>query len=340
MNLHALRIYRERTQSVADLKVFKEYLESLFIHITNENTSIYWTSFLEIYKEMKSIFIKLGFNNMIHNYDANLNDVKITDKFFKDVIERIYGIVNLYLKEYENNIRKCSVCNENIFYLPINREYHEMKEKYNRVKFNAETLNEDEYICPVCGSLDRDRLIISFLTQSKVLNSADVSILQFAPSIAIEEHLLSNYPNLRYSSGDLYMKGVTYQIDIQDMYMISDNSYNIWICSHVLEHVPDDKKALKELYRILKKNGLGILLVPIDLDQQYTDEEIGCSEEENWRRFGQGDHVRQYAKNDFIKRITESGFILECLGRDFFGEKLYLDNGLTKTSKLYVVRKV
>lgn len=339
MNLHALRIFRERTQYIADLKVFKEYLESLFTHITNETVSVYWTDFLEIYKEMILIFTKLGLHDMNNYYYNSCLKDDLTEEFFKGIIVSIYRTVNLYLKEYENNIRKCSVCNENIFYLPINLEYQEMKKKYNRVKFNAETLNENEYICPVCGSLDRDRLIIAFLTQSKLLNSVDVSILQFAPSIPIEEHLLINYPNLRYSSADLYMKGVTYQIDIQDMHMISDNSYNIWICSHVLEHVADDKKALKELYRILKKNGIGLLLVPLDLNQQYTDEEIGCSEDENWRRFGQGDHVRQYAKNDFIKRITESGFILECLGREFFGNKLYLDNGLTKTSTLYVVRK-
>lgn len=133
--------------------------------------------------------------------------------------------------------------------------------------------------------------------------------------------------------------GVTFQVDLQDMNMIPDNSYSMWIFSHVLEHVPDDRKALRELHRILKPNGIELLLVPLDLNMLEKDEEIGCSEEENWRRFGQGDHVRKYAKQDVMKRITESGFSLKCLGKEYFGEQLFKKNGLSDTATLYVVRK-
>jgi ubiquinone/menaquinone biosynthesis C-methylase UbiE len=135
------------------------------------------------------------------------------------------------------------------------------------------------------------------------------------------------------------MQGVTYKADIQDMNEIADNTYDVWICSHVLEHIPDDRKALSELYRILKPGGIGLLLVPLDLSREETDEENGCSEAENWRRFGQGDHVRAYAKKDFMNRVVQSGFGLQSLGREYFGDDMFNELGLTATSTIYVCRK-
>ncbi len=69
------------------------------------------------------------------------------------------------------------------------------------------------------------------------------------------------------------------------------------------------------------------------------DEEIGCSEEENWVRFVQGDHVRKYDKYDFIDRIIKSGFTLELVDKLYFDENIYNDNDLTETSTLYIVKK-
>ena len=339
MNQQALQIYRELSQHKEEIKVFKEYLENLFPHIDDQNAEIYWVDFLDISKEMIETFVKLGHPFLSGYYDTRLKDVKVTEKIFKGVISELYSLSVEYVKDYEENIRHCSLCKEKVYYLPLPVEYFEFRRKYGLPKSRSETLNEKEYICPVCGSFDRERLIVSYLEQSGNLTSPEVSLLQIAPSKAMEEYLFANYPNLNYSSGDLYMEDVTFQLDIQDMNMISDDSYDMWICSHVLEHVPDDRKALKELHRILKKNGTGILLVPLDLNMMETDEEVGCSEEENWRRFGQGDHVRKYAKHDFIKRILDSGFSLEYLGKDFFGAKLFKDNGLSNTAILYVLRK-
>ena len=113
-----------------------------------------------------------------------------------------------------------------------------------------------------------------------------------------------------------------------------------YYCSHVLEHVPDDKKALCELYRILKPQGLGILMVPIILDLAEIDEEPTVIDEtERWRRFGQNDHVRLYSKNGFIKRVKDAGFLIHQYGKDYFGEKLFEQNGITNQSILYVVEK-
>lgn len=339
MNQQTLHKYRELSQHEDEIKIFKEYLENLFPHINDKNAKDYWEDFLDISKEMLATFVKLGNSFLEDFYNTRLKDVKITEALFKEVITDLYNLSVEHVKAYEENIRQCSLCKEKIFYLPLPEEYNEYRKRYQLPVSRSETLNEKEYICPVCQSLDRDRLIVAYMELSKILESSEVSLLQIAPSKAIEEYLFANYPNLNYASGDLYMEDVTFQLDLQDMKMISDDSYDVWICSHVLEHVPDDRQALKELHRILKKNGTGILLVPLDLNVIKTDEEVGCSEEENWKRFGQGDHVRKYAKQDFIKRIQDSGFSLMCLGKEFFGSELYKDNGLSDTATLYVLRK-
>ena len=134
------------------------------------------------------------------------------------------------------------------------------------------------------------------------------------------------------------MQGVTYQSDVQDMYMISDETYDIIISSHVLEHVENDRKALKEMKRILKEDGMILFLVPIDLNANKINEEWGLSEEENWRRFGQGDYCRRYDKWGLIARLKEE-YCVYGLGKDYFGEEEFRNCGLTETSMLYILAK-
>ena len=109
-------------------------------------------------------------------------------------------------------------------------------------------------------------------------------ILQIAPERGIEEWILRNCPNVLYESTDLYDDSVSFRSDIQDMTCVLDKTYDYFICSHVLEHVFDDEKAIRELARILKDDGIGIFLVPVCLDIEDIDEEWGLSEAENWRR--------------------------------------------------------
>lgn len=339
MNKQALQIYRNLSEKEVEIKLYKEYMEKLFPCISNVNIEQYWNSFLEITREMVTIFVELGYHSIIDFYNNRMCGIDITEQLFKNIMSELYTVATEFVNDYEKNIRCCASCNEKVYYLPLPEHYHHLRKKYQVPKSKSETLNDKEYICPICGSLDRDRLIISYLSRCDKLNLEDISLLQIAPSKAIETFIINQYPNLNYDSGDLYMEGVTFRIDLQDMKLIPDESYDMWICSHVLEHVPDDRKALRELYRILKPKGIGILLVPIDLNMIVTDEELGCTEEENWRRFGQGDHVRKYAKNDFIKKITDSGFSLECLSKEYFGEQVFKENGLSETATLYVVKK-
>lgn len=246
------------------------------------------------------------------------------------------------MKSGKNKLsRQCAMCDHKFaHYRPLDRFYIEEAASHGYPKSKPETLNTEEYECPFCYGLDRDRLCAMFI--SKLLKRGEIKpifMLDIAPSEPFSRFVQREFSNIIYHTADLYMEGTTYRMDIQKMDEIKDEAYDIFMCCHVLEHVQNDLKAMEELYRILNQNGVGILLIPLDLNQAETDEEWGCSEEENWRRFGQGDHVRKYSKNDFIKRLESVGFFVHQLGERYFGSNNFKKNALTKTSTLYVVTK-
>ena len=214
--------------------------------------------------------------------------------------------------------RKCALCQKTINkFLPLDPYYKKMIMQYGYKVGKTETMNEREYSCPNCYGSDRDRLCALFfnrLLKYRVGVFENVKLLDIAPSGAIQGFLFHQLGEIIYDTADLFREDVDYKVDIQNMSIIDDEKYDLLICSHVLEHVKDDKKALEELYRILKPNGLGILLVPLDLEQNITDEQYGLSEEENWKRFGQGDHIRKYCKQDFIERMEKSFLVGESIG--------------------------
>ena len=169
-------------------------------------------------------------------------------------------------------------------------------------------------------------------------------MVDFAPSTPLSHFIRKQTARsgqaVSYRTADMFMEGADDKIDITDMRAYSDNQFDFFICSHVLEHVTDDKKALRELYRILKPKGQGILMVPIVLSLEQIDEDPSIVDEgERWRRFGQFDHVRLYSKAGFVERVEESGFLLHQLGREYFGERLLARTGITNRSVLYVVEK-
>ncbi len=147
-------------------------------------------------------------------------------------------------------------------------------------------------------------------------------------------------PIFKYQSADKYAGGVDLTIDITDMNQVPSKTYDMFICSHVLEHVTDDRKALSELLRILKPGGFGILMVPIVLKIKQIDEDPTITDvETRWRRFGQYDHVRLYSKDGFIGRVEKAGFISQQYGVEHFGTNVFAECGISPRSVLYVVHK-
>lgn len=242
----------------------------------------------------------------------------------------------------------CPVCNRKINrFHPLSKFYSNNAKKHGYPYIgNAETLNYQSYSCPICGSSDRDRLYALYIRNyfARIKNDTQISIIDIAPSAPLSDHIRkiiseSKY-NVSYRTADIAMEDVDDKIDITDMSCYNNNQFDFFICSHVLEHVPDDNKALSELFHILKPGGSGILMVPICLAIQEIDEDITVADEsERWRRFGQNDHVRLYSKNGFIDRVGKAGFLLHQYGKKCFGEKIFMECGITEQSILYVAEK-
>ncbi len=271
---------------------------------------------------------------------GDMNFMQTNIELFLSVMELFIQSVKMICDRYNDNNRRCSCCGREVMYSPLPDYYREMEERYGARVHQAETLNKEEYLCPVCGSSDRDRMIISFLNKAGLPQAEEhMRVLQIAPAAPIETWIQTYCPHVDYETTDLYMDGVTFRSDITDMYMVEDETYDLVICSHVLEHVQDDRKAMRELKRVLKPNGLVVFLVPISLDMVEIDEEWGLPEAENWRRFGQGDHCRRYGKKGLIERLEEQGFFVNALGKDYFGEVVFEQLCLIDTSTLYVLTK-
>lgn len=133
------------------------------------------------------------------------------------------------------------------------------------------------------------------------------------------------------------MPDVDARLDIQNMDIFGDSSFEGILCSHVLEHVENDLLALKEFHRVLAPGGWLLLSVPVYRGLESTEEEgpEKLSPEERCRRFGQGDHVRLYEKNSLIARVKSSGLRVKRLDVNTFGEKTFRRFGITATSATY-----
>lgn len=278
------------------------------------------------------------------NFIAKCSNMSVLEQnwpSFASAHQLFIETLNILMNLQARKLRVCPCCGYTAFYAPLSNFYSDAIEKYKpTIQYTSETLNKEEYICSNCYSSDRDRLIISFMKRIGLpYMKKGIKLLQIAPASPIEKWIKENCPAVTYESTDLFMDNVTFKSDIQDMSSIPDNTYDFFICSHVLEHVQDDCQAMRELRRILKPDGMGIFLVPISLEMDGIDEAWGLSEEENWKRFGQNDHCRRYGKEGLIERLHQQGFFVHQLGKEFFGEEVFLESAFTDTSTLYILSK-
>ena len=133
-----------------------------------------------------------------------------------------------------------------------------------------------------------------------------MSLLHFAPEYALRGRM-EVVPGLRYVTADLDPEGVDVQLDITAM-PFEDGSFDAILCSHVLEHVADDRAAMSELHRVLMPGGWALVLVPLDASRKTTYEDFSVTApEDRVREFGQHDHVRMYAQ-DIVRRLEGAGF--------------------------------
>ena len=159
-------------------------------------------------------------------------------------------------------------------------------------------------------------------------------MLHFAPEPCLANEFNKTYD---YLSADLDPRFAMVAMDITDI-KFTDETFDVIICNHVLEHIPDDRKAMAELFRVLKKWGWASLQVPMRGETTYEDPTI-TSPEDRQKAFGQDDHVRWYG-SDYYQRLREIGFDIRIYKKnDFFGEEENQRYSLATEEELVIARK-
>ncbi len=161
-------------------------------------------------------------------------------------------------------------------------------------------------LAPGTLSLERHRLLWLYLKNETDFFTSTKKVLHFAPEQAFYKRF-RNQQNLDYTTTDLYSPLADVKADICNL-PFKNNTYDLILCNHVLEHIPDDTKAMQELYRVMKPGGMGIFQIPQDLSRETTFEDDSITDpKERARIFGQYDHVRVYGK-DYFDKLRSVGF--------------------------------
>jgi SAM-dependent methyltransferase len=173
-------------------------------------------------------------------------------------------------------------------------------------------MRRDNDRCPICHACDRTRLMMHYLETVVGVGTKPVSILHVAPDFGLYLWL-KRQQGVTYTGSDIDAARYRHISNIVTADLtkapFADQSFDVVVCSHVMEHIPDDRKAMAEVLRILKPGGHALLLTPLAIDGLGTQEDITLNNPaEQERRFGQWDHLRIYGKDDYLARLNAAGF--------------------------------
>lgn len=252
---------------------------------------------------------------------------KITPDFLI-IVYRKYKKHKLYKKIKGDNVY-CPICRSSFkFFLSYGFEGQEM-------------------MCHKCESLERHRLVWKYLCEKTNLynETSKKRLLHFAPELFFY-NIFSENKNIEYIPCDSNPEEYNYdgniliqKVDITNI-PFNENQFDVILCIHVLEHIPDDRLAMKELYRVIKKGGWGIFQVPVayNIDVTMEDTNITSPKEREWA-FGAKDHVRWYGK-DYKDRLRSVGF---SVTEDDYAKRLPSEDisrfGLCSSEMIYFCRK-
>lgn len=210
---------------------------------------------------------------------------KLTPNKFHYKIEPFLRII-IYYFIYKGDAVQCNICTAK-------------SKKFVHISFT----NSNDKICPKCGSLSRSRALSFYI--NKYFQNQNQNILDFSPHRSLHDSFNKKFPN--YISSDYENQFFAEKnYDITNITEVNE-SFHLVICFHVLEHILEDEKAIKELFRILKKDGYLILQVPIKDGFTYEDSSL-ISKKDRLEAFGQEDHVRIYGQESLIKILQKHLF--------------------------------
>ena len=209
---------------------------------------------------------------------------------------------------YAGRGRKCPICGKQV------REF--LPYGYGVSRRDA--------LCPRCLALERHRLLWLYIERETDLLNSYPTLLHIAPEVALKRKFESPLAKLHF--------------DVQEI-PLEDESIDIVICNHILEHVEDDRKALRELHRILRPGGWGVVLVPQDYERESTFEDDSItSPEERAKIFGQYDHRRIYGR-DYAQRVAECGFEVEEIEYEMQLSEEEVKQYSTGKERLYIIKR-
>ncbi len=205
------------------------------------------------------------------------------------------------LPRYLGTQHRCPVCQVGLrAFKPIWKSYGRDVERFGYVHRHTEmeTFNLKAVTCPKCDASDRERLMAIYLDRvwPSFANGRAKLLMDFAPAYPLSRKI-RKFPSIDYRSADLSRADVQNHIDLTAI-PYPDDSIDAFICSHIFEHIPDDRKAMRELCRVLRPGGFGLTLVPLVVGVDETHENPAIDTVEGrWKYFGMGDHVRQYGQH-------------------------------------------
>lgn len=210
---------------------------------------------------------------------------------------------------YRGDAIVCAMCGARVRrFLPSGYDHIEVLRRRGVVG----GLRREDDRCPVCHAQGRTRLIRFHLERETAIGREALSLLHVAPDLGLLLWM-RRLGRLDYTASDLdgaryhHVPGLV-KADLTRA-PFPDAAFDIVICSHVLEHIPDDAAAMRELFRITRPGGTLLALVPMATDGGPTEEDAAVTDAAGReRRFGQWDHVRLYGREDFVARLAAAGF--------------------------------
>ena len=220
----------------------------------------------------------------------------------------------------------------NKFEDPINGKTYRKLLPYGRLK------PRENAIAPDSLSLERHRLMWLFLKNKTNFFTDNLKFLHIAPEYCFIK-IFKGMKNLDYLTADLISPWADVKMDVHDI-PFEENTFNVVICNHVLEHVDDADKVMKEFYRVMKPGGWGIFQVPIDYNNSVTIEDRSVTDpRERERLYWQSDHLRLFGR-DYGDKLTAAGF--KVTESNFINEidpKLVVRYALDKNEIVYYCQK-
>tara|TARA_X000000950_G_scaffold256166_1_gene321409 strand:- start:375 stop:1079 length:705 start_codon:yes stop_codon:yes gene_type:complete len=214
----------------------------------------------------------------------------------------------------------------------VGKSYRKML-PYGRVRSRPNAL------APHSLSLERHRAVWAFLQRKTSFFEAPLRMLHLAPEYCYLTRF-KNQANLDYLTADLNSPWADHHFDCHDI-PFEDESFDVVMANHLLEHVEDDRKVLREFHRVMKRGGWGVLQVPINYNEENTAEDPNVTDPmERERLYWQQDHVRLYGHKDYPARLREAGFDVEEVDMmEMLGEARYKRYSLGKERWVYWVSK-